>query len=119
MPRSLLVMLMVSSLSGCTGSISSSLAARVLDAGAPSGDGSPDAGNSGSSDAGTSPDGGGATASVCASPVSLYDVSNPTTVVGTGTAASCTESAFSAAVALGGKIVFNCGGAATIPITAE
>ncbi len=37
------------------------------------------------------------------------DVSNPTTVVGTGTPASCTASAFIDAVAAGGIITFNCG----------
>ncbi len=42
------------------------------------------------------------------------DTSTPTTVVGTGTAASCTFSALSAAVTKGGVITFNCG---TAPIT--
>jgi len=37
------------------------------------------------------------------------DVSTPTTVVGTGTPASCTGDAFVAAVANGGVITFNCG----------
>ena len=37
------------------------------------------------------------------------DVSAPTTVVGTGTPASCTGDAFVAAVAKGGVITFNCG----------
>jgi hypothetical protein len=37
------------------------------------------------------------------------DVSMPTTVVGTGTPASCTGAAFVAAVATGGVITFNCG----------
>ena len=37
------------------------------------------------------------------------DVSNPTTVVGTGTADSCTGDAFVAAVANGGIITFDCG----------
>jgi hypothetical protein len=37
------------------------------------------------------------------------DVSSPTTVVGTGTAASCTASALVAAVAGGGVVTFNCG----------
>jgi hypothetical protein len=45
------------------------------------------------------------------------DVSHPT-VIGTGTAASCTFSALNAAVAAGGIITFNCGSAAvTIAIT--
>jgi hypothetical protein len=47
------------------------------------------------------------------------DVSSPTTVVGTGTAASCTFSALSAAVAKAGIITFDCGSApVTIPVTA-
>jgi hypothetical protein len=37
------------------------------------------------------------------------DVSSPTTVVGTGTPASCTSDAFVAAVAKGGVITFDCG----------
>ena len=37
------------------------------------------------------------------------DVSTPTTVVGTGTPASCTPDLFIAAVAAGGIITFNCG----------
>ncbi len=39
----------------------------------------------------------------------LEDVSSPTTVVGTGTPASCTGAAFVAAVAKGGIITFDCG----------
>lgn len=39
----------------------------------------------------------------------LADVSRPTTVVGTGTAASCTSAAFIDAVARGGVITFDCG----------
>lgn len=37
------------------------------------------------------------------------DVSSPTTVIGTGTAASCTGDAFVAAVAKGGVVTFSCG----------
>src|SRR5262245_23512801 len=37
------------------------------------------------------------------------DVSNPTTVIGTGTPASCTGDAFVSAVAKGGVITFDCG----------
>jgi hypothetical protein len=37
------------------------------------------------------------------------DTSAPRTIVGTGTAASCTSAAFVAAVATGGVITFNCG----------
>lgn len=43
-------------------------------------------------------------------------VSNPRSVVGTGTPASCTSDAFVAAVAKGGVITFNCG-AAPVTIT--
>lgn len=47
------------------------------------------------------------------------DASKPTTVVGTGTAASCTFSALQAAVKKGGIITFDCGAApVTIPVTA-
>lgn len=46
------------------------------------------------------------------------DVSLPTTVVGTGTPASCTGAAFVAAVARGGVITFSCGAApATIELS--
>jgi len=38
-------------------------------------------------------------------------------VVGNGTAASCTEQALATALALGGDITFNCGGAATVLFT--
>jgi len=44
----------------------------------------------------------------------------PTTVtVGTGTAASCTETALASALAKGGVIRFKCGGAATITLTSQ
>jgi len=43
----------------------------------------------------------------------LYDVSNPTTTVGNGTPASCTQVALQAAANTGGTIVFNCGPSAT------
>jgi hypothetical protein len=46
------------------------------------------------------------------------DVSHPTAVIGTGTAASCTFSALNTAVSQGGVITFDCGSdAATIAIT--
>jgi hypothetical protein len=38
-------------------------------------------------------------------------------VVGTGTPASCTEAALDTALAGGGTVTFNCGGAATITVT--
>ncbi len=47
------------------------------------------------------------------------NTSKPTTVVGTGTAASCTYAQLSSAVAKGGIITFNCGtGPVTIPVAA-
>ncbi len=47
----------------------------------------------------------------CAVPsgAGLEDVSNPRTVVGSGTPVSCTSQAFVSAVALGGAITFDCG----------
>jgi predicted outer membrane repeat protein len=54
----------------------------------------------------------------CTPPIAAVDTSTPTTVVGTG-AGTCTEALFSAAIAKGGIIAFNCGGPATIPITSE
>lgn len=53
-------------------------------------------------------------------PVPLGEDSNPTTVtVGTGTSASCTETAFANALAKGGVIRFKCGGTATITLTSQ
>jgi hypothetical protein len=46
----------------------------------------------------------------------LVDTAQPTTVVGTGTPASCTSAAVVAAVARGGKVTFNCG-ASPVTIT--
>jgi hypothetical protein len=58
----------------------------------------------------------GHTAGTCTPPAdaAAEDVSTPTTVVGTGTPASCTGEAFVAAVASGGVITFDCGPA---PVT--
>ena len=57
-------------------------------------------------------------AATCQAPA-LADTSAPTTVVGTGTAASCTEAALDAAAATGGTVTFDCGSAAvTIAVTA-
>jgi hypothetical protein len=62
-------------------------------------------------DAGRDAGGGvdaGAPEATCDAPA-LYDVSAPTTVVGDGTAASCTEAELRAAASAGGTIVFACG----------
>lgn len=49
----------------------------------------------------------------------LVDTSHPTTVVGTGTAASCTFAALNAAVSRGGIVTFDCGAApVSIAVTA-
>jgi hypothetical protein len=100
-----------------------------------SSNGSADAGNGGNTigpgDAGAGGGEGGGTpppevdgssvpppATICTAPIGAADVSNPTTVVGTGTAASCTEAALSAALAKGGVVTFDCGSApATITVT--
>jgi len=47
------------------------------------------------------------------SPVNPVDTSKPTSVVGNGTPSSCTEGAFTNAVAKGGIITFNCGSSLT------
>lgn len=58
-----------------------------------------------------------ATCTPAAQPV---DTSKPTTVVGNGSAASCTEQALDAAVAAGGIVTFDCGAApVTITVTSE
>lgn len=83
------------------------LDAGVLDASSPA-------------DAGGDPTNPAATPTVCTPPVGRFDVSNPTTVVGNGTAASCTEAALTTALAAGGVITFACGPLpVTIPITSE
>lgn len=53
-------------------------------------------------------------------PVSPVNVSQPTTVVGTGTQSSCTEAAFTNAITKGGIITFNCGSSPyTLVLTSE
>jgi Right handed beta helix region len=51
---------------------------------------------------------GPGTGNACEAPIGLAELTNPT-VVGTGTPASCTETALRTAVASGGVITFNCG----------
>src|SRR5271170_4573863 len=56
----------------------------------------------------------------CPAPIMPADVSSPTTVVGTGTAASCTEAALAAAITKGGVVTFNCGASpVTLTVTAQ
>jgi hypothetical protein len=57
-------------------------------------------------------------AATCTPPITAVDTSSPTTVVGTGTAASCTAAALTSALTAGGIVTFNCGSApATITVT--
>lgn len=67
------------------------------------------------------PDGGQPPPPVsCTLPAMPADVSTPTTVVGSGTAASCTEAALAAALAQGGIITFSCGTSPyTLTVTSE
>jgi parallel beta helix pectate lyase-like protein/polymorphic membrane protein len=61
-----------------------------------------------------------APAETCMNAAQPVDTSKPTTVVGTGTPASCTESALDDAAAKGGIVTFDCGAApATITVTSE
>ena len=46
---------------------------------------------------------------ICDLPAKPVDTSKPTTVVGDGSAGSCTDAAFRSAVATGGIVTFNCG----------
>ncbi len=64
-------------------------------------------------------DGPAPPAATCAAPLMPVDTSKPTTVVGKGMPADCTEKALADAIAAGGIITFNCGGKVTIPITTE
>jgi hypothetical protein len=57
-------------------------------------------------------------APTCTAPIAAVSVTTPTAVVGTGTAASCTEAALTAALNAGGIVTFACGAApATITVT--
>jgi hypothetical protein len=56
---------------------------------------------------------------ICTALVSVADTSTPTTVVGTGTATSCTAALLTSALMTGGVVTFDCGAApATITVTA-
>ena len=76
-----------------------------------SGSGGSSSGSNGAGDASTGYDGAvpPPPAATCDLPAKTVDVSNPTTVVGTGTAASCTAQALTTAVAAGGVVTFDCG----------
>jgi len=78
-------------------------------------------GPAGADGSGSGPDGGSPPppSTTCTIPIRAQDVSRPTSVVGSGTPASCTEQAFAGAVRAGGVITFNCGGPATIRLSAE
>ena len=88
--------------------------------GASSGGGSAVGGGSGGGSGAGGGSGVGGGSSFCTAPATAVDTSHPTTVVGNGSAASCTEAAFRAAVATGGIVTFDCGAApATITVTSE
>src|SRR6202040_3940921 len=55
---------------------------------------------------------------ICPAPFGA-DTRATTVTVGTGTAASCTETALANALAKGGVIRFNCGASATITLTSQ
>jgi hypothetical protein len=75
--------------------------------------------DAGATDGGPS-DGGPISTPICTPPVLPVDTAAPDAVVGAGTAASCTEVALDAALAVGGVITFDCGAAPhTITVTAE
>ena len=57
-------------------------------------------------------------ADVCDPPAPM-PVPTSRAVVGTGTAASCTEAAFRSAITHGGHVTFQCGGAVTIAVTSQ
>ena len=58
--------------------------------------------------------------SSCKLPLKPVDVSNPRTIVGTGSPSSCSEDGLQAAIAAGGVITFNCGAQpVVIPITSQ
>jgi hypothetical protein len=82
------------------------------------GGGTTGTGGTAGSGAGTTGGSGGASPAICDAPIQPVDTSQPTTVVGTGPG-TCTEAALDAAIATGGIITFDCGGAATIPITTQ
>jgi hypothetical protein len=82
--------------------------------GAPGGGQTGNAGNGGRAGGAAGAGGGapiGTDGGTCNIPAAAAaaDVSNPTTVVGSGTAASCTAASVVAAVAGGGVVTFNCG----------
>jgi hypothetical protein len=102
--------------------------AGTANAGAGSANGTAGSGNAGATGAAgeTGSAGQGSTTTlpppkaVCDLPAMAVDTSKPTTVVGDGSAASCTEAALRAAVASGGIVTFACGDApATITVAAE
>jgi hypothetical protein len=74
-------------------------------------DGDPDLDGGGGADGAQDTDGAvvDPPPATCQPPIELADVSTPDHVVGDGTAESCDESAFRAAVAEGGVITFDCG----------
>jgi hypothetical protein len=74
------------------------------------GDGDPGDGDGDPGDGDGDPgDGDGDPPAVCDSPLPLYDTSQPSAVIGTGTPESCTGAALTSAAEAGGTITFDCG----------
>jgi hypothetical protein len=104
-----------------SGSSTSSGSSTGSGSGSSSGSGSGSGSSSGGGDSGTPTMAGNPNGS-CSTGIPAQgqpvDTSKPTTVVGTGTAASCTFSALEAAVTTGGIVTFDCGSApVTIAVT--
>ncbi len=98
--------------SSSSGSASASGSPSGTSSGSASGGSASSGSGSGGGDGGTVPTGpNGNPNGHCAVPgaAGLADVSHPTTVVGTGSAASCTADAVVAAVHAGGVVTFDCG----------
>ena len=87
------------------------------------GNGSSGSSNNGTSSSGSSSSSGSAGSGpvpTCPPPIEAVDTTSATTVVGSGTAESCTESALEMALAKGGIVTFNCGSSpVTIAVSKE
>jgi hypothetical protein len=107
--RSTTVLALVSTITlGCGSSGTTSQQTGTGGSGAPGGSGGGTVATGGSGGAAAIGTGGGGPCAIPAAAMAA-DISSPTTVVGTGTPASCTASAITAAVAGGGVVTFNCG----------
>ena len=104
---------------GAAGTGASAGSAGNGSAGARAGKGGSGAGASGGTGASGAAGASGGPAATCAPPIDLVDTSKPATVVGSGSAATCTEAALAEAIQKAGIITFDCGGPATIAVTKQ